>query len=64
MPYGLLAEFQKPVYDRMRERDAEFYTALEKAGFMLDWGDDESGPVHEVYAARLRLLHRRRRQPS
>jgi hypothetical protein len=27
----------------MRERDAEFYSRLEKAGFMLDWGDDGSG---------------------
>ena len=27
----------------MRERDADFYAGLEKAGFMLDWGDDDSG---------------------
>ncbi|MEM7535761.1 MAG: NAD(P)/FAD-dependent oxidoreductase [Chloroflexota bacterium] len=27
----------------MRERDADFYAKLEAAGFMLDYGDDESG---------------------
>jgi putative flavoprotein involved in K+ transport len=27
----------------MRERDKDFYDALERAGFMLDWGDDNSG---------------------
>ena len=31
---------------------------------MIDWGDDEVRPVHEVHAARLRLLHRHRRQPD
>ena len=31
---------------------------------MLDWGDDESRAVHEIPAARLGLLHRRRRQPA
>jgi len=35
--------FQIPVYDAIRERDADFYARLEKAGFMLDFGDDNSG---------------------
>ena len=43
IPYGLMADFHRPVYDRLRELDADFYTALEKAGFILDWGDDRSG---------------------
>jgi putative flavoprotein involved in K+ transport len=43
IPYRLLPGFQKPVYDKIREADAEFYAGLEKAGFMLDWGDDDSG---------------------
>jgi putative flavoprotein involved in K+ transport len=43
IPYAILADFQKPLYDQMRERDAEFYAGLEKAGFWLDWGDDGSG---------------------
>jgi putative flavoprotein involved in K+ transport len=43
VPYRLMPEFQKPLYARLREMDAPFYAALEKAGFRLDWGDDESG---------------------
>ncbi|WMD20009.1 NAD(P)/FAD-dependent oxidoreductase [Achromobacter seleniivolatilans] len=43
LPYKIMAQFQIPLYDQMRERDAEFYNKLEKAGFMLDWGDDGSG---------------------
>jgi putative flavoprotein involved in K+ transport len=43
LPYRILHEFQIPLYEKMRERDAEFYAGLEKAGFRLDWGDDNSG---------------------
>ncbi|WP_234186244.1 NAD(P)/FAD-dependent oxidoreductase [Shinella sp. NM-101] len=43
LPYRIMHEFQIPLYDRMRERDADFYAALEKAGFQLDWGADGSG---------------------
>ncbi|TNC74734.1 NAD(P)/FAD-dependent oxidoreductase [Rubellimicrobium roseum] len=43
LPYRILHEFQIPLYDRMREIDADFYAGLEKAGFRLDWGDDGSG---------------------
>ena len=43
LPYRIMHEFQKPLYDEMRERDADFYDRLEKAGFQLDWGDDGSG---------------------
>ena len=43
LPYRIMHEFQIPLYDQMRERDAEFYKGLEKAGFDLDWGDDGSG---------------------
>lgn len=43
IPYRLMPQFQKPVYDKIRELDAEFYAALAKSGFLLDWGDDESG---------------------
>ncbi|MDQ7251082.1 flavin-containing monooxygenase [Dongia sedimenti] len=43
IPYGLLAGFQKPIYQEMAKRDADFYGRLEKAGFMLDWGEDGSG---------------------
>ena len=43
IPYSILHEFQIPLYQQMRERDADFYAGLEKAGFQLDWGADDSG---------------------
>lgn len=43
VPYRIMHEFQVPVYAEMKKRDADFYARLEKAGFMLDFGDDESG---------------------
>ena len=43
IPYRLLPDFQIPLYDKMREIDADYYARLEKAGFLLDWGTDGSG---------------------
>jgi len=43
LPYRIMHEFQIPIYDAIRERDADFYAQLEKAGFMLDFGADGSG---------------------
>ncbi|MCD1645165.1 NAD(P)/FAD-dependent oxidoreductase [Aurantimonas coralicida] len=43
LPYRILHEFQIPIYDKVREVDADFYRDLEKAGFQLDFGADESG---------------------
>ncbi|MEX0312417.1 MAG: NAD(P)/FAD-dependent oxidoreductase [Tateyamaria sp.] len=43
LPYRILHEFQIPVYDKIKEVDAGFYAGLEKAGFQLDWGADNSG---------------------
>jgi putative flavoprotein involved in K+ transport len=43
LPYRILHEFQIPLYEQMKERDADFYDRLEKAGFQLDWGEDGSG---------------------
>jgi putative flavoprotein involved in K+ transport len=43
LPYAILHEFQKPVYDKIQEVDAEFYDGLRKAGFQLDFGTDGSG---------------------
>jgi putative flavoprotein involved in K+ transport len=43
LPYRIMHEFQIPAYEEMKRRDADFYDALEKAGFWLDWGDDGSG---------------------
>lgn len=43
LPYRIMHEFQIPIYEAIRERDADFYARLERAGFQLDWGDDHSG---------------------
>ena len=43
LPYRIMDDFQRPVYDAIRERDKDFYDRLEQAGFRLDWGDDDSG---------------------
>ena len=43
LPYAIMADFQRPIYDAIRERDKVFYARLEAAGFELDFGDDDSG---------------------
>jgi putative flavoprotein involved in K+ transport len=43
VPYKIMHRFQIPAYAKMKEQDKDFYDRLEKAGFWLDWGDDESG---------------------
>jgi putative flavoprotein involved in K+ transport len=43
IPYRILPTMQIPVYEEMARVDSEFYQRLEKAGFLLDWGDDDSG---------------------
>ncbi|MDM0115888.1 NAD(P)/FAD-dependent oxidoreductase [Variovorax sp. J22R133] len=43
VPYKIMHALQIPVYDEMKRRDADLYSRLEKAGFMLDFGVDGSG---------------------
>ncbi|TDT32702.1 NAD(P)-binding domain-containing protein [Naumannella halotolerans] len=43
LPYRIMHEFQIPLYNEIRERDADFYARLEAVGFDLDFGDDDSG---------------------
>ena len=43
LPYRIMHEFQIPLYEQMAERDRDFYSRLEAAGFRHDWGDDGSG---------------------
>lgn len=43
LPYHIMHQFQIPLYDQIKEKDADFYARLEKAGFQLDWGADGSG---------------------
>jgi len=42
-PYRLMPQWQIPLWQKIRARDADFYRQLQTAGFMLDWGEDESG---------------------
>jgi putative flavoprotein involved in K+ transport len=48
-PIALFADLQKPLWRKIRKRDATFYAALEAAGFALDWGEDESGLMMKAY---------------
>ena len=43
LPYRIVDRWEKATTDKIRARDADFYAALEKAGFLLDFGDDDSG---------------------
>jgi putative flavoprotein involved in K+ transport len=43
VPYKIMHTFHIPVYEEMKKRDKNLYDRLEKAGFMLDFGDDGSG---------------------
>jgi putative flavoprotein involved in K+ transport len=43
IPYRIMHTFQIPVYEEMARRDADLYSRLEKAGFLLDFGEDGSG---------------------
>jgi putative flavoprotein involved in K+ transport len=43
VPYRIMHTFHVPVYEEMAKRDADLYARLEKAGFMLDFGEDGSG---------------------
>jgi putative flavoprotein involved in K+ transport len=43
LPYKLLPTLQVPVYRQIKERDAAFYKRLEQSGFMVTFGEDDSG---------------------
>lgn len=43
VPYKIMPALHVPVYRQMAERDADLYARLEKAGFLLDFGEDGSG---------------------
>ena len=43
LPFRILPALQTPVYNAIRERDADYYGRLEQAGFDLDFGEDDSG---------------------
>ena len=42
-PFKLAAVTQKRFYEQIKVKDADYYQRLRKAGFMLTFGEDESG---------------------
>src|SRR5690606_15004672 len=49
MPFALVPAGQKALYDRIRERDRDFYQRLGESGFLLDFGHDETGLLMKAY---------------
>ena len=43
VPFALLPDGQRPLYEAIRERDRGFYERLAAAGQALDFGEDDSG---------------------
>jgi putative flavoprotein involved in K+ transport len=51
MPMKLLPAMQKPLYEKIAQRDAALYAGLARAGFRFDFGEDGSG-IHSLYLRR------------
>ena len=43
VPYRVMPSLQRPIWQQIAAEDAPFYERLAAAGFMLDFGEDESG---------------------
>jgi putative flavoprotein involved in K+ transport len=43
LPYRLAADVHRAIYDQVREHDRDFYERLEAAGFLHDFGPDDTG---------------------
>ncbi|MBJ43406.1 MAG: hypothetical protein CMJ80_09050 [Planctomycetaceae bacterium] len=43
IPYRIMGDVHRPIYEQIAKRDADLYQRLEQAGFLLDFGDDGSG---------------------
>ena len=51
MPMKLLPAVQKPLYEKIAQRDAALYEGLARAGFQFYFGEDGSG-IHSLYLRR------------
>jgi putative flavoprotein involved in K+ transport len=51
VPFKVLPSLQKPIYEKIAQRDADLYEGLGKAGFRFDFGEDGSG-IHALYLRR------------
>jgi putative flavoprotein involved in K+ transport len=43
IPFRLMPQFSKPVYERIAREDADFYRRLGEAGFLCHFGEDGAG---------------------
>ena len=48
-PFALQPQAQRALYERIRARDADFYQRLQATGFLLDFGDDDTGLMMKAY---------------
>lgn len=48
-PFALQPPLQRATYEKIRARDADFYKRLEATGFLLDFGEDETGLMMKAY---------------
>jgi len=48
-PFALQPPAQRALYEKIRARDADFYKRLEDSGFLIDFGEDESGQMMKAY---------------
>ena len=49
VPFRLMPANQAPLYAAIAQRDAELITRLNRAGFMTDYGDDQSGLMMKAF---------------
>src|SRR5262249_51954664 len=42
-PFALQPPVQRALYEKIRARDADFYKRLQDSGFLLDFGEDDTG---------------------
>jgi len=48
-PFRLLADKQRPLYEKIAAHDADFYRRLTAAGFLTDFGEDGSGLLMKAF---------------
>ena len=48
-PFRMMPREQIPIYEQVRRRDAPFYDRLAKSGFLLDFGEDDSGLMMKAF---------------
>ncbi len=48
-PFALQPPIQRALYEKIKTRDADFYDRLRAAGFLIDFGPDETGLMMKAY---------------